>query len=72
MRAGLNDFTLRYLKDVHNFDIKKQAGLIYSMMDYGAAVITLVAGLTINRFFKRFVPVIILSIAITTCAVIGV
>ncbi|AJM71782.1 MFS transporter [Mycoplasma yeatsii] len=72
MRSGLNDFTLRYLKDVHSFDIKKQAGLIYSMMDYGAAVITLVAGLTINRFFKRFVPVIILSIAIATCAVIGV
>ncbi|UWD35332.1 MFS transporter [Mycoplasma cottewii] len=72
MRAGLSDFTLRYLKDVYNFDIKKEAGLIYSMMDWGAVVLTLAVGLSVNKWFKRFVPIVILSIAITIFAIIGV
>ncbi|AEM68687.1 MFS transporter [Mycoplasma putrefaciens] len=72
IRAGLSDFALRYLRDVQHFDIEKEGGVVYSLLDWGAVVLTLIVGLSINKWFKRFVPILILTVLITTLATVGI
>ncbi|ATZ16036.1 OPA family glycerol-3-phosphate transporter-like MFS transporter [Entomoplasma freundtii] len=72
LRMGLSDWSLMFLKDVHNYDMKKEGKWIYSMFDWGGLAFTLIIGLLANKYLKHFVPLTIGVISIATLALVGI
>ncbi|EOA07090.1 Glycerol-3-phosphate transporter [Mycoplasma yeatsii 13926] len=71
LRMGIGDWSFRFFKEVHDFDIKKEAKYLYSLFEIGAVVLTLSIGLPVNKYFKKFVPIIVLCLLLGTGSIVG-